>query len=1022
MYSIDEQGSNHTELKRALQKIAEKYPNLPLCLTGNHGNPKAPISEGWQNSPLTPSEAIKALDGFKFKLATGFGLLMGRPFDHAGETVAALAMDCDGSPAETLLKEMFPPLPETVSFTSGRDGRHEEIYLVSEGDFSLVRPKQIDTGERDEENKPIKLDFRWKGQQSILPPSKHPTTDGYRWINDINTAPIAPLPREVFKVFESAPTKIETHSRTVARSGEKYRQMDDRDWAMSYLAAIDVSALDWYAYRDLLFAVHSIGFSEDEAIAVSRTSSKHTDRGFFDIWRHIKSGEGIGIGTLGYLAKSHGWESPFPKRGERPAIGNVVRHPAHKPIATEDLAGSVDRAIDAGLTGSKLEIEFNRIARETGVNTQEIRRIYERRLEEVDREFDRDDNAAELEKILSARNIEIDLEKVLPRSIAKPLIHQARVLNLAGEAYLTALLAGCSSLSHPDTALLLYPQTNWKVPAGLYTAIVGDSGSGKSIIARSVITESMKSLHERDDLEYRQRSQQFIRDTARYEELKKEKDVSRLIEEFPHGAPIKPVPRVRHFSNATGEGIARYAVSHPDKGMMLLKDELAGLFKSANQYRSGRGSDSEDLLEYYDGTPPISLRADMDRSVLARKILLSIYGTVQPGVLQKLLGDGEDSNGQWARFVFCQLPATSRELSIDAPTIDITEPIATLYEKLDSQPARFFRLDRPAMESFLMAEKILNDRAIAETRPAMKNVLKKAPELIGRLALNLHNIHYLAQGGTPPDEVSKPIVTMARRIAHFYISQVESMYATLDPNAGLAPHLARILAVATDWITPNEARKRAFSGKIRNEFTVARVAELFRELETMGYGEVRKSARSIEFLAKGDTFSRKVIKGDKGVIKGDKVITPVEPISDKGFELKGDKGDIFSPLENISTDLEVEAKTQNQSSENTLENLSPLSPLSPFAGQTLTESGFTKGDKKGDKGDEVITFREKPPIEPGDLAMYRGRSYTVVSVEGNTAMIRDWREDNAEPFAVPRSEIDTDERSPRRRAGKGGEA
>jgi hypothetical protein len=719
------------------------------------------------------------------------------------------------------------------------------------------------------------------------------------------------------------------------------------------------------------------------------------------LWHHLPDSKGADIKD--WIDEGSSKEDIIEAIGEKKALTpqktekstNVVSHPKFtpKPLETDKLGEVIDNLISQGVIGSNLELKLVSIAREYGLSQQQIANIYKERVRENDQNLDKDDLYSDLDSILNADAQRLDLSKVLPEKLAAAIGHHAKLTGLRPEAYLTALLTGLSSTLHPDTALSLYPQSNWKVPPNLYGAIVALSGEGKSIIGRAMISDPLKALIEGDDRDYESKLSEFKASLANYEMLKKSKNKDDLTDSFPDGPPTKPTRRIRYFSGGTGEGIARYAAGSQDKGMLLFRDEIAGLFKSANQYRGGRGSDSEDILEYYDGTPPITLRADPDKTVVCRKILLSIYGTIQPGVLEKLLGDKEDSSGQWSRFIFCQLPPSNLDLDIDAAYPNLTPMLTDLYRQFDRLPLAAYDLSRPARVRFLKAANRLKLLADGEQRPAMRNVLIKARGLIGRLALNLHLISSLFNGITPSIEISKEIVNAAIELTSFFINQVRGMYGKLSDD--LPSQYARMLSVATDWITPNNIRKRAFSTKTRQDYPTTRISEICHELASQGYGEVRATSRSIEFRAlKGD-------KGDSKVTKGDSLITPLKPLSDKDFNLKGDKGDSKNHFAIETTNPLREdhpVTTENSKGDYLLNSESPLSPLSPFNSETQSQSDFTKGDyPKSDQSPLVtpVTFVAET-LKPGDDCVLKrdGRSHIVISVDGDCVTIQDWYQEH----------------------------
>jgi CRISPR-associated protein Cmr3 len=756
------------------------------------------------------------------------------------------------------------------------------------------------------------------------------------------------------------------------------------------------------------------------------------------LWNHLPESRGADLkdwvdegATKDQIISAIGEKKALsPQKTEK--ANNVINHPRYtpKPLETDKLGEVIDNLVKENVAGSKREIKLSSIARDYGLTHQQVTSIYKERVRELERSEGYDDAIEELEKLAIADHARINLLRILPEKLANGINHHARLTGLRGEAYLTALLTGLSSTLHPDTALSLYPQTDWKVPPNLYSAIVALSGEGKSIIGRAMITDPLKALIEGDDSDYERKIAEYKAALADYEIAKKAKNT----DSFPDGPPSKPTRRIRYFSGGTGEGIARYAAGSQDKGMLLFRDEIAGLFKSANQYRGGRGSDSEDILEYYDGTPPITLRSDTDKTVVCRKILLSIYGTIQPGILEKLLGDQQDSSGQWARFLFCQLPPSTIPLDIDAGTVDLGPMLTDLYRQFDHLPPAFYDLSRPAREKFLAAANRLKKESESEQRPAMRNVLIKARGLIGRLALNLHLINSLFNGITPSLEIGEKIIEDAIELADFYVSQVNGMYVRLSDD--LPSHYARLLSVASEWITPNNARKVAFSGKVKAEYPSSRIAEIFKELAGKGYGETRLTTRgSIEFRAlKGDNLippakplpdKDSEIKGDKGGIKGDNLIPPTEPLPSKDYSLKGDKGDKknhftsenLSPLTDIP-DKELSPLTEKSKRDNTL---SPLSPLSPQVNETQSQQDFTRGDNLKSPLSPVspLSPQDEKKLTPGGECIYKknGHAHWVIGIKGDEIKIQDWYGENP-PFTVSLDEVAPDTPGPKREKKK----
>ena len=144
---------------------------MPPRLVPVDGN-KRPYLKEWQTKDFSLTEITRELSSGR---AEGYGL---KP---NGECIL---IDCDGPSVKKFLQDNLPWLDQitTPRWTSGKEGRYqlylditnEQKQLLSEKNFS-TKKKVISSGEC--------LELRFNNCQSVMPPSAHPETGQYHWLN-----------------------------------------------------------------------------------------------------------------------------------------------------------------------------------------------------------------------------------------------------------------------------------------------------------------------------------------------------------------------------------------------------------------------------------------------------------------------------------------------------------------------------------------------------------------------------------------------------------------------------------------------------------------------------------------------------------------------------------------------------------------------------------------------------------------------------------------------------------------------
>ena len=418
---------------------------------------------------------------------------------------------------------------------------------------------------------------------------------------------------------------------------------------------------------------------------------------------------------------------------------------------------------------------------------------------------------------------------LLPKSMEEFVLDEADRMPCAPDYIAAALIVALGSVIGARCALKPKRKDDWIVTPNLFGGIVGDPSSKKSP-ALSTVTRFLDRLEALEaekltialkayeaELAAFEAHQGAVKNTMKTAARGK-KDGVKMADAITAMQDLEPPekPIVRRFksNDSTIEKLGDMLVNNPE-GMLVYRDELIGLL--ASWEKEGREADKAFYLEGWNGTAGFNIDRIGRGSLFIKNLCLSVFGGIQPELMQRYLtsiSNSLDNDGRIQRFQVMVYPnAVPWEWRDRYPVKGAREAVRDTFSRLASfdpiqdgaTPANdfvklpHFYFNDDAQTIFIEWCEDLHKIYIAkEEDPMMQQHFGKFEKLFCSIALILH----LAEGSIGP-------------VSAFCAIRAASWCEYLAGHARRIYGLIEVAKVAT----ARRISKRLIQGKLKDGFT-----------------------------------------------------------------------------------------------------------------------------------------------------------------------------------------------------------
>ncbi len=464
------------------------------------------------------------------------------------------------------------------------------------------------------------------------------------------------------------------------------------------------------------------------------------------------------------------------------------------------------------------DLALMNLAQAQGYSYRDIDHLAKSLATELDREVDQANAAQKLQDLLQTRHTHLDLTRYLEPWFANILTQTARAMPTAPEFLFTTLLPAAASRIGSAAQVVIKPSAKYTQPMVFWTADVSGSGTLKTP-AQRVILDPLIALEKEAHAVYQA-------ELENYERIKAA------------GTTIPKPIRQRYITkDSTLETLQRIHAENP-RGILYYRDELAGSIKVRNQYRSGYGADEEAELDQWNGAAVIVDRAE--KSICLPNSAISRTGSIQWEILANLMGDHQDTNGAWSRWLFCAADAPPRYLNLlgDEPESRITETLTWLYKELSKVPKQDYLLSFEAKHLFESWQHQLVDAQRSEEALGLQLVYPKIEAYTARLALWLHIVNAVLRREQPTPVISGETMERAIELAAYYLWQHKLIHTHNSPDSGLAAIALKIHKYVERVGEATASRLKSGVRALR-KMGAEQIRQLMQTLANVGFGAIR---------------------------------------------------------------------------------------------------------------------------------------------------------------------------------------